>query len=163
MFLTEDLTTQIGTLALVRQLVKTVDIPVIAAGGIADAKGVKAALELGAVAAQVGTAYLLCSEASTSQLHRAALQSAAAEHTALTNLFTGRPARGILNRLMRDLGPISPLAPSFPLATAAIAPLRAHAEAQGNSDFSPLWAGQNAQGCKAISAAELTRELAAFN
>ena len=159
MFLTDDLTTQVGTLALVRQLVKTIDRPVIAAGGIADAEGVAAALALGAAGVQIGTAYLLCPEATTSALHRQALKSEAARHTALTNLFTGRPARGIVNRLMRELGPIGP-APAFPLATAAIAPLRAKAESQGSEDFSPLWSGQDASGCREVGAAQLTRDLA---
>ncbi len=160
MFLTDDPSTQVGTFSLVRQIVRAVDVPVIAAGGIADAVGVRAAMTLGASAVQVGTAYLLCDEATTTPLHRAALASPAAEHTALTNLMTGRLARGIVNRLMREQGPISPLAPAFPLATAAIAPLRAKAEAAGIDDFSALWSGQNARGCQAIPAAELTRELA---
>ena len=159
-FLSDDLTAQMGTFALLPQIVQAVDVPVIAAGGIADAAGVAAALALGAAAAQVGTAYLLCPEATTSAIHRAALQSEAARHTALTRLFTGRPARGIVNRVMRELGPLSPVAPAFPLATAAIAPLRAHAERLGSGDFSPLWAGQNTSGCRAIGAAELTRQLA---
>lgn len=160
MFLSDDLTTQVGTLPLVRQIVRDVDKPVIAAGGIADAAGVAAVLQLGAVAAQVGTAYLLCDEATTSAIHRQALTSAATEHTALTNLFTGRPARGIVNRLMRELGPISALAPAFPLATSAVAPLRAKAEAIGSGDFSPLWSGQNASGCRTIPADRMTRQLA---
>ena len=159
-FLSDDLTAQMGTFALLPQIVQAVDVPVIAAGGIADAAGVAAALALGAVAAQVGTAYLLCPEATTSAVHRAALQSDAARHTALTRLFTGRPARGIVNRVMRELGPLSPVAPAFPLATAAMAPLRAHAERLGSGDFSPLWAGQNTSGCRAIGAAALTRQLA---
>jgi len=162
MFLSDDLTTQIGTLPLVRQIVRAVDKPVIAAGGIADAEGVAAVLRLGAIAAQVGTAYLLCDEATTSAIHRRALTSPAAEHTALTNLFTGRPARGIVNRVMRELGPISSAAPAFPLATAAIAPLRACAEAADRGDFSPLWSGQNAGGCRSVPAADLTRALAAL-
>ena len=161
MFLSEDLTTQVGTLALVPQIVEAVKTPVIAAGGIADARGVAAALALGAAGVQVGTAYLLCPEATTSPVHRAALKSEAARHTALTNVFTGRPARGIVNRVMREVGPISAAAPPFPLAAAAIAPLRAHAEGLGSGDFSPLWSGQNASGCKEIPAARLTRELAA--
>jgi len=160
-FLTDDLTTQTGTMALVPQLVRAVNLPVIAAGGIADARGVAAAMALGAAGVQIGTAYLLCPEAATSAVHRAALQSAAARHTALTNVFTGRPARGIVNRIVRELGPISPAAPAFPLAAAAIAPLRAKAESRGCGDFSPLWSGQNAGGCKAVPAADLTRELAA--
>ena len=161
MFLSDDLTTQVGTFALLPQVVAAVRVPVIASGGIADAAGVRAARALGAAGVQIGTAYLLCPEATTSAPHRAALKSPAAEHTALTNLFTGRPARGIVNRLMRELGPISPLAPEFPLATAAIAPLRAAAERAGSGDFSPLWSGQNARGCREVSAAQLTRELAA--
>ncbi len=159
MFLTDELSTQVGTLALVRQIVKAVDVPVIAAGGIADAQGVRAALALGAAGVQVGTAYLLCPEATTGKVHRAALKSEAARHTALTNLFTGRPARGIVNRLMRELGPMSDKPPAFPLATAAIAPLRAQAEARGSGDFSPLWSGQDASGCRQVPAAQLTREL----
>ena len=160
-FLSEDLSTQVGTFALLPQIVQAVKVPVIAAGGIADAKGVAAAMALGAAGVQPGTAYLLCPEALTSAVHRAALKSEAARHTALTNLFTGRPARGIVNRLMRELGPISSAAPAFPLATAAIAPLRAKAESRGSGDFSPLWSGQNASGCKEIPAADLTQELAA--
>jgi nitronate monooxygenase len=160
MFLNDDLSSQLSTFALLPQMVQTVRLPVIAAGGIADAAGVRAAMALGAAGVQIGTAYLCCDEASTSATHRAVLQSPAAQHTALTNLFSGRPARGIVNRVMRELGPLSPLAPAFPLATAAVAPLRTQAESQGSGDFSPLWAGQNVSGCKAISAAELTRELA---
>lgn len=160
MFLSEDLSTQVGTFALLPQIVSAVRVPVIAAGGIADANGVAAAMRLGAAGVQVGTAYLLCAEATTSAVHRAALKSDAAHHTALTNLFTGRPARGIVNRIIREVGPIGTTVPTFPLATSAIAPLRAKAEAQGSGDFSPLWAGQNVSGCKEISAAALTRELA---
>lgn len=159
-FLGEDIDRALGTFALVPQLVRALHVPVIAAGGIADARGVAAALALGASAVQAGTVYLLCPEATTSAVHRAALQSDAAQHTAYTNLITGRPARGIVNRLMRELGPTSPLAPAFPLATAAIAPLRAEAERRGRGDFSPLWAGQNVTGCKTIAATRMTRELA---
>src|SRR6202162_5364394 len=160
-FLSDDLTTQIGTFALLPQIVQSVKLPVIAAGGIADAKGVAAAIALGAAGVQIGTAYLLCPEATTTAVHRAALKSEAARHTALTNLFTGRPARGIVNRIMRELGPISAAAPACPLATASIAPLRAKAESRGSGDFSPLWSGQNPGGCREIPAADLTRQLAA--
>jgi len=160
MFLTDDVSTQLGTLALVRQVVKAVDRPVIAAGGIADAAAVRAVLAAGAVAAQVGTAYLLCPEATTTPVHRAALRRDAAPHTALTRLFTGRPARGIVNRLMRELGPMNSVAPAFPLATGAIAPLRAAAEREGRGDFSPLWAGQDTSGCRPVPAGELTLALA---
>lgn len=161
-FLGDDLATQVGTFALVPQVVAAVKVPVIAAGGIADARGVAAAMALGAAGVQVGTAFLLCPEATTSAVHRAALKSEAARHTALTNLFTGRPARGIVNRIMKDLGAISSAPPEFPLATSAIAPLRAKAEASGSGDFSPLWSGQNASGCKEAPAAQLVRELAAL-
>lgn len=160
-FLSSQLSTQLGTLALVPQVVKAVGVPVIAAGGIADAQGVAAALALGAAGVQVGTAYLLCPEANTSAVHRAALKGEGARHTALTNVFTGRPARAIVNRIVRELGPISDAAPEFPLAALAIAPLRARAEARGSGEFSSLWAGQNASGCREIPAAELTRSLAA--
>lgn len=160
-FLSKDLTTQAGTFALLPQVVRAVKVPVIAAGGIADAAGVAAALALGASGAQIGTAYMLCPEATTSAVHRAALKSESAGHTALTNVITGGPARGIVNRIIRERGPMSALAPAFPLATSAIAPLRAKAESRGSGDFSPLWSGQNASGCKEIPAAQLTRELAA--
>jgi nitronate monooxygenase len=160
MFLTDDIQTQVGTFALLPQIVQAVTVPVIAAGGIADAKGVAAAMALGAAGVQVGTAYLTCPEATTSALHRAVLQSEQARVTALTNVFTGRPARGIVNRIMQELGPICPAAPAFPLATAAITALRAKAESQGCTDFTPLWAGQNTSGCQNLPAAELTRNLA---
>ena len=160
MFLSDELSTQAGTLALVPQIVRAVRVPVIAAGGIADARGVAAAIALGAIGAQVGTAYLLCPEATTSALHRAAVKSDEAQTTAITNLFTGRPARGIVNRLIRELGPMSDAAPAFPLATSAIMPLRATAERAGRGDFSPMWAGQNVSGCREMPAAALTRALA---
>lgn len=159
-FLSDDLTEQLGTFSLLPQIIAAVDIPVIAAGGIVDAKTVRAAMAMGASAVQVGTAYLLCPECTTSDIHRAALQSEAAQHTALTNLFTGRPARGIMNRFMAELGPINNAAPDFPLASSAVVVLRSAAEQQGFGDFSPLWCGQNATGCQVIPAAELTRQLA---
>ncbi|MCS6096811.1 NAD(P)H-dependent flavin oxidoreductase [Shewanella baltica] len=159
-FLSDDLTEQHGTFSLLPQIIAAVDVPVIAAGGIVDAKTVRAAMAMGASAVQVGTAYLLCPECTTSEIHRAALQSEAAQHTALTNLFSGRPARGIVNRFMAELGPINNAVPDFPLASSAVAGLRSAAEQQGFGDFSPLWCGQNAAGCQAIPAAELTKQLA---
>ena len=159
-FLSEDLTEQPGTFALLPQIVAAVRLPVIAAGGIADAAGVRAAMALGAAGVQVGTAYLCADEATTSPLHRAALQSEAARHTAVTNCFTGRPARGIVNRLMREQGPISASAPAFALATAAVAPLRAAAEKLGRSDFTSMWSGQNASQCRNAPAAQITAALA---
>lgn len=161
MFLTDDLTTQMGTFALLRQVIQEVKVPVIAAGGIADAKGVAAAMALGAAGVQIGTAYLLCPETNISAVHRSALASSGARHTALTNIFSGRPARGIVNRLIREIGPINAQAPAFPMATSAIAPLRAKAESSGSGDFSPLWSGQNPSGCRPIPAYDLTRMLAA--
>ena len=159
MFLTEDLNTQVGTLALVQQIVRAVRVPVIASGGIADAKGVKAAIDVGASGVQVGTAYLFCPEATTNPLHRAALTSDAARTTAVTNVFTGRPARGIVNRLLRELGPMHPAAPAFPLAATAIFALRSKAEPRGINDFTSMWAGKNAAACREMPAAVLTRQL----
>jgi nitronate monooxygenase len=159
-FLGDDLSTQIGTLALAPQVAAAVDLPVIAAGGIADARGVASAMALGMAGVQVGTAYLLCHEATTTALHRAALRGPRAGHTVLTNLISGRPARGIRNRLLDELGPLSDVAPAFPLATAALTPLKAAAERLGRDDFSTMWAGQNATGCDEVPAGELTRRLA---
>jgi len=161
MFLSGDIDGQVGTFALLPQLVAALDVPVIAAGGIADARCVAAAQALGAAGVQVGTAYLLCDESRASPLHRQALQSPFAEHTVLTTLFSGRPARGIVNRLIRELGARPDAVPAFPLAGNAIGSLRAAAEPQGVDHFSPLWAGQNASGCKAVPAAQLTEALAA--
>lgn len=160
MFLAEGAHSQVGTFALLPQVVRAVNVPVIATGGIADANGVRAALALGAVGVQVGTAYMLSPEATTSPVHRQALLHESASETALTNVITGRLARCIINRLMRELGPVNDAAPTFPLAATAIAPLRAAAERMGLGDFSPLWAGQNASGCRTVSAATTTRELA---
>jgi len=160
MFLSEDITSQIGTFALVPQIVDAVTLPVIAAGGIADHRGLVAALALGASAVQIGTAYLFCPEAKVSAAHRRALDTAPASDTALTNLFTGRPARGINNRIMRELGPMSDLAPRFPLAGGALMPLRAITDPQGNSDFSNLWSGQALRLGRHMPAAELTQEIA---
>jgi nitronate monooxygenase len=159
MFLSSDLTTQVGTFALVPQLANTLSVPVIASGGIADADGVRAACALGAAGVQLGTAFLLCPEATIHEVHRSALRSDAVRHTALTNLFSGRPARGIVNRFMRECGPMSDEVPDFPLAGAAVAPLRSRAEQQGSGDFSPLWAGQHVVSSREISAADLTHQL----
>jgi nitronate monooxygenase len=159
MFLTTDLDSQMPMRLLVPELVGAVRVPVIAAGGIADAQDVLAAMALGAAGVQVGTAYLFCPEATTNQLHRLALNSDDASTTAITNLFTGRPARGIVNRLMKEIGPLNPAAPAFPLAAQAIAALRAKAEPKGIGDFTNMWAGQRARACREVSAAELTRQL----
>lgn len=159
-FLTDDMTTQVGTMALVPQVVDAVKVPVIAAGGIADRRGVAAAFALGAAGVQVGTAYLFTTEARIHAVHRDALRSPD-RATAITNVFTGRPARGIVNRLMSEVGPMSDLAPAFPTAGGAVASLRSAAEADGRDDFSPLWAGQAFPLGIPMSAAALTRHLAA--
>src|SRR5260370_1090630 len=142
MFLVDDIARQAGTMALVPQVVDTVKIPVIAAGGIGDGRGIAAALALGAAGVQMGTAFLLTPEARTSAPHRAALKKAGDDSTTFTNLFTGRPARAIVNRYIREVGPISADAPAFPLAAGAAQPLRAAAEAKGSAEFMPLWSGQ---------------------
>jgi nitronate monooxygenase len=161
MFLTTEPTSQLGTLALVPQVVDAVKIPVIAAGGIADGRGIAAALALGASAVQMGTAYLLCPEARISALHRVALKSARENSTAITNVLTGRPARVFVNRIVREVGPLATNVPSFPLPAATLAPLRAKAESMGSSDFSALYSGQAASLARELPAAELTLRLAA--
>jgi nitronate monooxygenase len=159
-FLTLDMSCQVGTFALVPQVADAVKVPVIAAGGIADARGIVAALALGAAAVQIGTAYLFCPETMIPAVHRQALKEADADNTMVTNVFTGRPARGIVNRVMREIGPLSSLAPDFPLAGGALAPLRAKAEAAGSGDFTNLWSGQAARLARELPAGELTRILA---
>ncbi len=160
MFLAQDIATQPGTFALVPQVVDAVNVPVIAAGAIADGRGIAAAFALGAAAVQIGTAYLLTPESLISDLHRGALRAARDDTTALTNVFSGRPARGILNRVMREVGPMSQLAPAFPTAGAALAPLKAASEKSGSSDFSSLWSGQAAPLAREMDAGTLTRRLA---
>jgi nitronate monooxygenase len=161
MFLTEDLATQVGTFALVPQIVDAVTVPVIAAGGIGDARGIVAALALGAAGVQIGTVYLLCPEAKIAPPHRAMLKAARDNETVLTNVMTGRQARGFVNRVMREVGPISDLAPAFPLAGGALAPLHVKAQAQGSGDFSPMWAGQAAPLAREMPAGAQTLRLAA--
>jgi nitronate monooxygenase len=159
MFLSDDIAGQVGLFALLPQVLDAVPLPVIAAGGIADGRGVVAAFALGASAVQIGTAYLRTPQAMTSPVHRAALANAGDDATRLTNLFTGRPARGLLNRFMREHGPMSDAAPAFPLATSALMPLRAYWEGRGSGDYSPLWAGQAASFTREEDAGELTKRL----
>jgi nitronate monooxygenase len=161
MFLTENVSAQVGTLALVPQVRDAVSVPVIAAGGIADARGIAAAFALGADGVQIGSAYLRTPEAKISAPHRAALTAARDDDTVLTNVITGRPARGFINRLIREQGPMSDAPPQFPLAAGAVQPLRAKAEAQGSGDFSPLWSGQAVALGRELGAGDLTRRLAA--
>ena len=160
MFLTEDIAGQIGTFALVPQVVDAVKVPVIAAGGIADGRGIAAAFALGASGVQIGTAYLRCPESKVIAPARAALAQATDETTVITNVMTGRPARGVANRVMREVGPISADAPAFPHAATALGPLKAAAEKLGRVDFTNLWAGQAVRMGREMPAAELTRSLA---
>ena len=160
MFLTESISEQPGTFALVPQVVDAVRVPVIAAGGIADGRGIAAAFALGASGVQIGSAYLRCPESKLSAPHRAALAEAHDDSTVITNVMTGRPARGVMNRVMREVGPLTPDAPDFPHAATALAPLKAAAEKLGKVDFSNLWAGQSVRLGHDMPAAELTRVLA---
>jgi nitronate monooxygenase len=164
MFLAADLNTAVasqpGTLALVPQVVDAVSVPVVAAGGIADGRGIAAAFALGAAGTQIGTAYLLCPEAGTPQLHRDALRHVRTDGTFVTNVFTGRPARVLVNRLPLEVGPISDALPDFPLPMGELAPLRAKAEQQGSDDFTPLWAGQAAALAREVPGKTLTLKLA---
>ncbi|MEZ8026088.1 NAD(P)H-dependent flavin oxidoreductase [Enterovibrio norvegicus] len=160
MFLSNDLSAQSPMNALLACLVESVSIPVIAAGGIGNHDDVQRVLASGAGAVQVGTSYMLCSEAKTSSLHRDAIKGASEADTAITNIFSGRPARGIMNRGMTELGCINELAPAFPYSSIEMGQLRSHFEKMGKRDFSPLWSGQNTSGCKEVSAETLTRELA---
>ncbi|MFI5016411.1 MAG: NAD(P)H-dependent flavin oxidoreductase [Dongiales bacterium] len=160
MFLSRDIATQAGTMALVPQVVDAVKLPVIAAGGIGDSRGIAAAFALGASALQMGTAFLLCPAARTATLHRQALRTARDNQTVITNVFSGRPARAIVNRATRELGPLAEAPPAFPLAGNALAPLRAKAESLESDDFTPLWAGQAAGLSRGLPAGRLTRLLA---
>jgi nitronate monooxygenase len=160
MFLTDNIAEQPGTFALVPQVVDAVKVPVIAAGGIADGRGIAAAFALGASGVQIGTAYLRCPESRVSAPARAVLAQAHDGSTVITNVMTGRPARGVANRVMREVGPISPDAPAFPHAATALAPLKAAAEKQGKVDFTNLWAGQAVRMGHEMPATELTRALA---
>ncbi|MEX0591166.1 MAG: nitronate monooxygenase family protein [Xanthobacteraceae bacterium] len=159
-FLSDDISTQAGTFALVPQVVDAVKVPVIAAGGVTDARGIAAAFALGAAGVQLGTAYLHCPESKISQPHRDALKNAQDNSTTLTNVMSGRPARGVVNRLIREQGPFADV-PAFPYAANAIAPVRAAAEKRGSGDFSPLSVGQAAALGRALPAGELTKRLAA--
>jgi nitronate monooxygenase len=160
-FLTDDMSAQVGTMSLLPQVVDAVEVPVIAAGGIADGRGIVAAFSLGAAAVQIGTAYLFSPEAKVSKIHREALENTSDDGTAVTNVFTGRPARGVLNRLIREIGPLSPSAPAFPFAGGGLAPLRAKAEAEGSGDFTNLWSGQSAPLSPRLPSGQLTEKLAA--
>jgi nitronate monooxygenase len=160
MFLTENIAEQPGTFALVPQVVDAVKVPVIAAGGIADGRGIAAAFALGAAGVQIGSAYLRCPESKVIAPMRVALAQAHDDSTVITNVMTGRPARGLVNRVMREVGPISPDAPAYPHSATSLAPLKAAAEKLGKVDFTNLWAGQAVRMGREMPAAELTRALA---
>jgi nitronate monooxygenase len=157
-FLGSDLAEAMGLFALLPQVVDSVSVPVIAAGGIADGRAIAAAFALGASAVQLGTAYLHTPEAPISDVHRSRLREG---RTVFTNLLTGGLARGLHGRLMDELGSVRSEAPPYPLASAALAPIRAAAEGRGEYGFGPMWAGQSAPLGEALPAAELTRKLAA--
>ncbi len=161
MFLTDDIATQPGTFALVPQVVDAVRVPVIAAGGIADGRGIAAAFALGAAGVQIGTAYLRTPESRVSAIIRAGLAAAGDHSTTITNVMTGRPARGVVNRAMRELGPVAAEHPGFPHTAAGFGPLKAAAEKLGQADFTNVWAGQAVAFGRELPAGELTRELAA--
>jgi nitronate monooxygenase len=158
--LEEEAASQPSTLPLVPQIADAVRVPIIAAGGIADGRGIAAAFALGAAGVQIGTAYLFCPEAAISPLYRDALRQARADTTVVTDVFTGRPARALSNRLTRELGPLHGVTPDFPTGMLALAPLRRKAEQQGSREFSPQWAGQAAPLGREMPAEALTRALA---
>jgi nitronate monooxygenase len=160
MFLEADVATQVGALALIPQVADAVSIPVIAAGGIADGRGIAAALVLGASAVQIGTAYLLCAESGFKPIQREVLRQARDNSTALANVFTGRPARAHAGRFARELGFIDSEVPDYPLPSGDFAPLRGKAETDGLTDFAYVLFGQAAALAREVTAAELTKALA---
>jgi nitronate monooxygenase len=160
MFLTDDIAEQVGTFALLPQVVDAVKVPVIATGGVSDGRGIAAAFALGASGVQVGSAYLRCPESKVIPIARQVLAAASDESTVITNVMTGKPARGVANRAMREVGPISPDAPAFPHSATAFGPIKQAAEKLGKTDFTRMWAGQAVRLGRDIPAAELTRALA---
>ncbi|WP_284734606.1 NAD(P)H-dependent flavin oxidoreductase [Sphingosinicella terrae] len=153
--------TQMGLFALLPQIVDAVDLPVIAAGGIADGRGIAAAFMLGAAAVQIGTAYLRCPESLIGPGHRAGLAGPGADRTAFTNVYSGRLARGLPTRLTEALGAVPGKVPPFPFAAAPLAPLARAAAERGEDGFSPMWAGQSARLAPELPARALTERLAA--
>jgi len=157
-FLGSDPAEAMGLFALLPQVADAVSVPVIAAGGIGDGRGIAASMILGASAVQLGTAYLHAPETPISDAHRGRLSNG---HTLFTNLFTGGLARGIRGRLIDELGPVRAEAPPYPLASSALASIRTAAEKTGEYGFGAMWAGQAAPLGQSLPAAELTRKLAA--
>lgn len=158
-FYLRDKTAGIGTLALVPQIVDAVNLPVVAAGGIADGRGIAAALALGAAGVQIGTAFLTCSESSVPEIHKASLMQSDGSNTALTNLFSGRPARGIQNRYMNELYELENNMPDFPLMNTLTGPLRKHGASTGSPDFVAQWSGQAAALNRQTTVTELIKTL----
>src|SRR3984957_14078494 len=159
MFLSDDIDAQPGLISLLPQVRDAVRLPVVAAGGISDGRGIAAAFAPGAGAVQNGNPNLRPRGSQTSPCQRPALASPRDDATRVANVFTGRPARGLVNRFVAEVGPMSEHAPQFPLAAGAAAPLRAAAEKLGRGDFSPLWAGEAAALARDEGAEALTRRL----
>lgn len=157
-FLSNDLSSQVSTALLLEQCVSKLSIPVIAAGGISSPDAISDCFKCGASAVQLGTVFLLCDESKATPVHRNALKAEEA-FTAVTNLFSGRPARGINNRFMQAFGDIDQQVPAFPYGTPPLAGLRKAAESKGVGDFSPLWSGTDRSGCQEISATDLLIQL----
>ncbi|MDA0306974.1 MAG: DUF561 domain-containing protein [Proteobacteria bacterium] len=149
----------VGTLSLVPQVVDAIDVPVIAAGGIADGRGIAAALALGASGVQIGTAFLTCPESAAHAVYRDALMNARDDETRLTSAFSGRPARGLENRYLNEMAGKEESLPDFPILNTLTGPLRKASAEAGKGDFMSLWSGQSAALSKALPAAELLQTL----
>ena len=149
----------VGTLALVPQIVDAVSIPVIAAGGIGDGRGIAAALALGASAVQLGTAFLTCPESATHPIYRRALNEARDDQTRITHAFSGRPARGLNNRYLREMTGHEDIYPDFPILNTLTGPLRKASAKENNPDFMSLWSGQSAAMSRNLPASELIQLL----
>ena len=149
----------VGTLALVPQVVDAVSIPVIAAGGIGDGRGIAAALALGASAVQLGTAFLTCPESAAHPLYRRALNEARDDQTRITHAFSGRPARGLENRYLREMAGHEAIYPDFPILNTLTGPLRKASAKGNNTDFMSLWSGQSAVMSRNLPASELIQLL----
>ncbi|MBZ9785789.1 nitronate monooxygenase [Pseudomonas sp. REP124] len=152
---------EMGTFALVRVLTDACKLPVIAAGGIMDGAGIKAVMQLGACAAQLGTAFILCPESSANPAYREALKGPRAHQTRVTSAISGRPARGMVNRNYIDLETNAPALPDYPIAYDANKALNAAAATKANTEFAVQWAGQGAPLAREMPAAALVNLLAA--
>lgn len=151
----------VGTLSLVPQVVDAIAVPVIAAGGIADGRGIAAALALGASGVQMGTAFVTCPESAAHAVYRDALMNARDDETRLTSAFSGRSARALENRYLNEMAGREDNFPDFPILNTLTGPLRKASAAAGKGDFMSLWSGQSAALSKALPAAELLKTLVA--